>query len=809
MAVTAPGAAGGSGGGAAGGARARLLRAALAGTGVVAAWDWDIAAGRIVGDPGFAALYRLGEEEAARGVAPSAFFSVIHPQDRARIRLAVGGVLQGAELFSKEYRVVLADGAIRWVHARGRCLRDEEGGAGGELLPGGDRAGRFVGTLVDVTEQKRAEERLRIAQTAGGVGTFEYVDGFGTVSVSEQFCQLLGLQPAQDLPLRTVNGLAPPGAPSLIPTVIPGAGAADGVGAGISQAEFRITRPDTGEMRWLTRRGEYLRDTETSDLRFSGVIYDVTEAKRVEGELRRLNEGLEAVLAERTADRNRLWRLSADVMLVARPDGRITAVNPAWTAVLGWTEAELVGRGLLELVHPDDAGAARRSLDALACHEGGPRADSLGRFDARCRARDGRYRWISWSAALGDGLVNAVGRDVTAEKEAAETLRQTEEQLRQSQKMEAVGQLTGGLAHDFNNLLTGIIGSLDLLKVRVGQGRLEQVDRYVTAAQGAANRAAALTHRLLAFSRRQTLDPRPTRPNALIAEMEDLVRRTVGPAIELETVLSDGLWPTLCDPNQLENALLNLCINARDAMPGGGRLMIETANAWLDEQGSLQRDMQPGQYVAIAVSDTGTGMSPEVVARAFDPFFTTKPIGQGTGLGLSMIYGFANQSGGQIRIHSEEGHGTTMRLYLPRHLGEAEGEADAPQAAASPRAERGETVLVVDDEPTVRMLVAEVLEDLGYTAIEVADGAAGLAVLQSDARVDLLVTDVGLPGGMNGRQVADAGRALRPGLKVLFITGYAESAVVGNGHLEPGMHVLIKPFQMDVLTGKIRDLIRE
>jgi CheY-like chemotaxis protein len=295
--------------------------------------------------------------------------------------------------------------------------------------------------------------------------------------------------------------------------------------------------------------------------------------------------------------------------------------------------------------------------------------------------------------------------------------------------------------------------------------------------------------------------------NRLVAGMDELVRRTMGPGIAVEAVAAGGLWTTLVDPNQLENALLNLCINARDAMPDGGRLTIETANKWLDERTARSRDLSPGQYVTLCVSDTGTGMTPEVAQRAFEPFFTTKPIGMGTGLGLSMIYGFVQQSGGQARIYSEVGQGTMVCLYLPRHHGSADADDPAGPAVAQ-RAEQGETVLVVDDEPTVRMLVTEVLEDLGYIAIEAADGPAGLQVLRSNARIDLLVTDVGLPGGMNGRQVADAGRAVRPGLKVLFITGYAENAVLSHGHLEPGMHVLTKPFAMDALATRIKDLIR-
>ena len=385
--------------------------------------------------------------------------------------------------------------------------------------------------------------------------------------------------------------------------------------------------------------------------------------------------------------------------------------------------------------------------------------------------------------------------------------RQIEDALRQSQKMEAVGQLTGGLAHDFNNLLTGIMGSLELLQTRMAQGRVQEFGRYITAAQGAGHRAAALTHRLLAFSRRQTLDPRAVDVNHLVNGMAELVRRTVGPAVEVEVAAAAGLWTTLVDPNQLESALLNLCINARDAMPDGGRLIISTSNRCLDGDAARRRELPPGEYVSLNVSDSGTGMDPEVAARAFDPFFTTKPIGQGTGLGLSMIYGFARQSGGQVRIVSKPGRGTTMRLYLPRHVGEAETANIPAPLVAAPRAEQGETVLVVDDEPTVRMLVAEILEDLGYRVVEAADGAAGLRALRSDTRIDLLVTDVGLPGGMNGRHLADAGRLLRPGLQILFITGFADKAALGHDELAAGMHVLTKPFALEVLASRIKELI--
>jgi CheY-like chemotaxis protein len=373
--------------------------------------------------------------------------------------------------------------------------------------------------------------------------------------------------------------------------------------------------------------------------------------------------------------------------------------------------------------------------------------------------------------------------------------------------MEAVGQLTGGIAHDFNNLLAGISGALELMGTRIAQGRLMEVDKYMTTAQGAAKRAAALTHRLLAFSRRQTLDPRPTDVNALMEGMTELIQRTVGPGIVVETVEATGLWPALVDASQLENSLLNLCINARDAMPDGGRITIETANRLMAPEAASAHDMPEGEYLSLCVTDTGMGMTPDVIAKAFDPFFTTKPLGQGTGLGLSMIYGFAKQSGGQVRAYSQVGQGTTMCIYLPRYFGEAGQNSDDKEKNLTTVSKTGGTILVVDDEPTVRLLLTEVLGELGYTLIEAADSIAGLEILRSNTHIDLLITDVGLPGGMNGRQMADAGREVRPNLKTLFITGYAENAVIGNGQLEAGMQVLTKPFAVKTLVSRVSELM--
>ncbi|WP_293879725.1 PAS domain-containing sensor histidine kinase [Sphingomonas sp.] len=526
---------------------------------------------------------------------------------------------------------------------------------------------------------------------------------------------------------------------------------------------------------------------------------DITANKEIEVRLRELNDTLEQQVAERTAERDRMWDTSPYLMVVLDFEGVFRRVNPAWTTLLGYSSEELVGHHVNEFVMPDDHDDTVKTVKLAAGGE-------FPRVENRYRHVDGSVRIISWVAAPANELVYATGRDITTDRAAAEELEQAQDALRQAQKMEAVGQLTGGLAHDFNNLLTGIMGNLELLQLRIARGRLDDVDRFVTAAQGAGRRAASLTQRLLAFSRRQTLDPKPTDVNRLIAGVEELIRRTVGPTTDIRVVGAVGLWTAMIDPGQLENALLNLCINARDAMPDGGAITIETANRWLDERTAKQRDLAPGQYLSICVTDTGTGMTPEVVEHAFEPFFTTKPMGQGTGLGLSMIYGFARQSGGQVRIYSEVGQGTTMCIYLPRFLGDAP-DLEATHIVAADTKGRGETVLVVDDEATIRHLVEEVLDDLGYAVIGAADGPAGLKVIRSGVPIDLLITDVGLPNGMNGRQVADAARAIVPELKVLFITGYAENAAVGNGHLDPGMELLTKPFALDDLMQKVREML--
>ncbi|PIK71446.1 PAS domain S-box protein [Methylobacterium frigidaeris] len=690
-------------------------------------------------------------------------------------------------------------------------LKDEEGGI----------AGLFC-ACTETTGRVRAEAALREGETrfrnmadhAPVMMWMTDVDG-SCFYLSRRWYEFTGQTEAEALGLGWLDAVHPDDR---------GWSGETFLAANARQAPFRLEyrlRGADGGYRWFIDAAQPRLGEDGGFLGYIGSVTDIHDRKAAEERLIETTRRLDAILAN-----------TSQAIFLMDEHQHCTYMNRAAEALTGYELGEVLARDctLHDVVHHTRPDGSPYPLCECPIDQAFPENEREQGEEIFVH-KEGSFYPVGFTASpIRDERGEPVGTVIEARnieeeiraKTALEAFNATlerrveeeiarresvEEALRQSQKMEAVGQLTGGLAHDFNNLLTGITGSLELMQTRMGQGRLSDLDRYMAAAQGAAKRAAALTHRLLAFSRRQTLDPKPTDVNALVSGMEELIRRTVGASVHIEVVGSVGLWTALIDPSQLENALLNLCINARDAMPGGGRITIETANRWLDDRAARERDMPRGQYLSLCVTDTGTGMTPEVIAKAFDPFFTTKPIGQGTGLGLSMIYGFVRQSGGQVRIYSEVGQGTTVCLYLPRHHGEAPGTEGMPDLAGAPRAEQGETVLVIDDEPSIRMLVTEVLEDLGYTAIEAADGPSGLKVLQSDVRIDLLITDVGLPGGMNGRQVADAARVTRPGLKVLFITGYAENAAVGNGYLDAGMQVLTKPFVMEALATRIRDMI--
>jgi PAS domain S-box-containing protein len=715
----------------------------------------------------------------------------IHPDDREATEKKFRDAIDtGVRDYSVQYRIIRpSDGQTRWISVRATIERDEKG-----------KPLRLVGAHTDVTEQVEAQLALRRSDedfrtlaeavphhvwTARPDGSLNWFN--------PRVYEYAGSGPGE---LDGENW-----GKIVHPEDIPGAVAAwtEAIGTGHAyEIEFRLRRAD-GAYRWFLARAVPARDGHGEIVRWIGTNTDVHDQKRIGDELAELNATLAQRVEEKTRERDRIWNVSQDLLLVADRDGVWRTVNPAWTRTLGWSDAELLNRTSEWLEHPDDGGRIRAEVHRQM------RENQTVRFESRYRHKDGSYRWLSWTAVPDQDNIYAVARDVTAEKAATERLKAAEEALLQSQKMEAVGQLTGGIAHDFNNLLTGIVGSLDLLQTRLNQGRTDNVARYINAAMTSANRAAALTHRLLAFARRQPLIPKSVDVNALVVSLEDLLRRTIGEVIDLRIFAAGDLWPVLCDPNQLESALLNLAINARDAMPHGGRISITTTSARFDGITADTPALLPGDYVCIDVADTGTGMSPEVAARAFDPFFTTKPIGQGTGLGLSMIYGFARQSNGHAMIDSTVGRGTSVKLYLPRHRGDV-AAVDAFAAGATERAATGETVLVVEDEPVVRGVILEMLGEQGYRTLEAVDGPSGLSILRTGERIDLLVTDVGLPG-MNGRQLADQARETRPDLKILFITGYAESVAMADGFLQPGMEMITKPFDLGHLSRRIRTMV--
>ena len=499
---------------------------------------------------------------------------------------------------------------------------------------------------------------------------------------------------------------------------------------------------------------------------------------------------------ERQRDHDRLWKLSQELMLVRDAAGTILSVNPSAKRLLGWEPEEMIGKSVFDFMHPEDR---LRTAEYVARQAA---TDDVIAIRNRYRTIDGSYCLFDWRGVTDNGLVHAVGRDVTAEHQAAQELRSAEEALRQAQKMEAIGQLTGGIAHDFNNMLAGIIGSLDVIQRRIAAGRYDDMSRFINGAITSSRRAASLTQRLLAFGRRQALDIRPVEIGQLVSSLHDLLRRTLGEAIEISTDVPQETYWAQADAAQLESAILNLAINARDAMPSGGRLRIAVENRTI---AANSKRAKAGDFIVVEVTDTGTGMPQEVIDKAFDPFFTTKPIGQGTGLGLSMIHGFMGQIGGDVTIESAPGRGTTVTMFLPRARNADTRQPALPDFSPARPSESG-TVLVVEDDPAVSMLIVSLLDELGLKTVVAVDGNAGLSILKSDVRVDLLVSEVGLPG-LNGRQLAEQARQIRPFLKVLFITGYAEGAALRQADLQPGMRLITKPFEMAQLGNIIGEML--
>ncbi|WP_027912549.1 PAS domain-containing sensor histidine kinase [Pseudomonas sp. URIL14HWK12:I7] len=719
-----------------------------------------------------------------------------------------------------------------WLDLTYSPVRDESGNVAGILVTAIETGERRRLAMeferrseASLKAQHESEERLQLALAAAdALGTWDWDISEDRFIADAHFALLHGVDPSlsRQLPISAyLEGVHPEDramvARSIKHCITHGTEYAE---------EYRLLQPDD-ELRWVYVRGRCYKDRHGRPKRFLGAALDLTERKRTEQALRQSQTELQLII-------------NAMPILISYVDReeRFRLNNSAYLDWYGLTPQELYGKTIREVLGEEAyAARAQQIADALA---GQPCS-----FTVQMDHRDGRPRHslINYLPRHGaDGAVNGFYIfviDETESRKTEEALRnlnetleerviartqqlaeanhrlqsemfereRAEEALRHAQKMEAVGQLTGGIAHDFNNMLTGILGSLDLMQRYIAAGRTDEIGRFTEAAVSSANRAAALTHRLLAFSRRQSLDRKPLDANDLVHSLEDLLSRTTGDHIVLRLQLASELWPVNTDASQLENALLNLVINARDAMPEGGELIVETANVYLDATDiNTLEPVKAGDYVMIAVSDNGSGMTPAVLAKAFDPFFTTKPIGQGTGLGLSMIYGFAQQSGGHLNLDSVPGQGTRVQLYLPRLHVSPTQPPETPEAFVVPPAIAGETVLLVEDEPAVRMLVLDLLQALGYTALEARDAVTALPVLESDQRIDLLVTDVGLPG-MNGRQLAEIARQHRPGLKVLFMTGYAQKAAERQGFLDQGMDMVAKPFSLDLLANKIRTMI--
>jgi len=764
-------------------------------------WDFDVATKVVTLDARLRKMHLLAASNAGQGMTFDDYLLCVKETDRRRLSDAIDSALGLGGKFSEDYSVISASGEERWLSTRGHVYLDKQG-----------KPFRFPAVVVDITERLKAENALRDSEayikllldsTAEG---FYAIDRNGVTTLcNAAFTRMLGFDSEEQALGLKLHDLIHHSHP-------------DGTHYDVHDCPIYKCGA-TGAAAHVEDEFFYARDGRKVPVEYRAVpIYkegvlqgaictfsDVTARRKAEAALKQLNENLESEVAQRTAERDRVWTTSRDLIAVGRVStGKWISANPAWEQLLGWQQFEVADSFLSLFEVADDRGTTLANIVKSG-------ADSdFGTFENRYAVRGGGEKRISWAFTKADDEFYVVGRDVTAEWEAAKALREVEETLHQAQKMQAVGQLTGGVAHDFNNMLQGVMGPLELIKRYVAMNRFDSLEKFANMALSSAQKAAALTHRLLAFSRRQPLDPKPIEVNELARSLEDLIRRTCGETVSVRLDLDARTCETLCDGNQLESALLNLAINSRDAMHEGGQLTIETSHVMVDALfAKTHPGVRPGPFVCIAVKDTGVGMSDDVLRQAFEPFFTTKPLGQGTGLGLSMVYGFTGQSGGFTNISSRPGAGTTIRLFLPEipiATGDELVSTDDLQAESVMVA--GEVILVIEDEDTVRGLLIEIFTDAGYHVLDAVDGPSGLALLESNIRIDMLVTDVGLPG-MNGRQVAEAARMRRTHLPVLFLTGYAEIAAAAAEGISggDGVQMITKPFTVDGVLNRVQGML--
>jgi PAS domain S-box-containing protein len=719
------------------------------------------------------------------------------PDWRDRLQPIVEKVWVGKPSNIDNLPISLARGRVAeetWWSFSYSPLHDETGAVAGMICIAVETTARVLAERGAAEALRQAEALLRHAQEAGGVGVFSIEVGDNLLRGTPEFSRIYGLPERDTLPAEAVERLVVEEDRGLVSNA---RSRLEGVAP--LDVEYRIRRADTGEERWIARKAEYDRDEAGRPIRLVGVVQDVTERRAAQraveenaAKLAQLNATLAARVEEQVRERDRIWRNSRDLLVIVGADGVFRAINPAWKAILGHEPDEVVGRSFLDFIWPEDAAMTQDGLDVAT-------RGVLTNFENRYTHLDGTPRWISWRTSHEGDLVYAYGRHIDAEKQQALALAEAEELLRHSQKMEAVGQLTGGIAHDFNNLLMAVMGNLDLLKRRLEQGRSD-VDGLADNAVAAAKRGAALTRRLLAFSRRQPLAAERVEVDGLINGLGSMLRTTVGERISLTVAFASDLWPVSCDPHQLDNAVLNLVINARDAMPDGGVVIITAANCSLGADDERARaGCAPGDYVRISVRDTGEGMPPEVLAKAFEPFFTTKPIGQGTGLGLSMLYSFARQSGGGVWIDSAPGQGAEVTVVLPRAP-----PAPSSEAKHAPRhgvRGGGQTILLVEDEELIRGLMVEALTERGYVCLPAADGEEALTIGDGGTPIDLLISDIGLPGRLDGLELAARFRDRSPELKVIFTSGHAHLQAAREA--VSGADMLAKPFDMEILLRRV------